>query len=180
MTRSFSMFVWFGLIIGASLALYHTSDRVHELNTQLNDINAAIDAERQSIHVLKADWVYLSNPDRVSKIAKRHLDVRPSNPRQIAALSEVTQILPTRNEAMTHVAVSSTPIANVRSTLAAMASHPSAVVKAKHVTQVASAADAPRQNDHMIMQRAPMQVTASAAPVGDSIGAYINGLDQAQ
>ena len=198
MSRSSSIFVWFGLIIAASLALYHTSDRVHELNQKLAELNGSIDAERQSIHVLKADWVYLTNPDRISKIAKRHLAVRPSTPSQMMAMGEVNQMLPTRNDALASVSVTGTPIASVRSTLSpsmrpttvAMrtpAAKPTGVAVIKRSTQVASAQntlDKPvekpavqqvRSRDHMIMQQ-----TASAAPVGDSIGSIIAGLDQHQ
>ena len=56
MIRTPSILFWFGLIIAASIALYRTSDRVQELNTQLHTLDASIDSEQESIHVLKAEW----------------------------------------------------------------------------------------------------------------------------
>lgn len=177
MIRTSSVLFWFGLTIIASLALYRTSDRVHELNTQLREINAAIEAEQQSLHVLKAEWVYLANPARVEAAAHKHLALRPTSPQQVTDLGSLAEALPTRSEAMAAVAISGTPIANIKSTLepiAPRAAVVAAVAKHKPTVTVASA-DSGHINDHMMMQR-----TASAAPLPDSIGTLITELGEHQ
>jgi cell division protein FtsL len=171
MIRTSSVLFWLGLTLIASLALYRTSDRVHELNVQLRDINAAIEAEQQSIHVLKAEWVYLANPARVEAAAHKHLALRPTSPQQVTPLDSLAEVLPTRSEAMASVAISGTPIANIKSTLEPMPPRAVAVI-AKHKSAVTVAsADSGHINDHMNMQR-----TASAAPLPDSIGTLITEL----
>lgn len=173
MIRTSSVLFWFSLIIIASLALYRTSDRVHELNTQLRQVNADIESEQQSIHVLKAEWVYLANPARVEAAAHKHLTLRPTSPQQVTDLSSLSEVLPTRSEAMASVAISGTPIANIRSNMEPMPTRPTTVaVVVKHAAPIALASvDAGHINDHMIMQR-----TASAAPTPDSIGTLITEL----
>jgi cell division protein FtsL len=169
MIRTSQVLFWFGLTIAASLALYHTSDRVHDLSQQLREINASIDAEQQSIHVLKAEWVYLANPARVESTAKKYLALRPTSPQQVTRIDDLAEIVPTRKEAMTSVAVSATPIANIRTSLAMP---PRTVPLPKHkATITVAAVDSGHINDHMIMQR-----TASAQPLPDSIGAMLNEL----
>lgn len=171
MIRTSSVLFWFGLIIVASLALYRTSDRVHELNLQLHDINASIEEEQKSIHVLKAEWVYLANPARIEAAARKHLAMRPTMPTQVAAMDELAEALPTRGEAMASVAVTSTPIANIKSTLA-----PHVVAAAKHKAVLTVAiADTGHINDRMMMER-----TASTQPTPDSIGALLTQLDTHQ
>jgi cell division protein FtsL len=173
MIRTSSVLFWFSLIIIASLALYRTSDRVHELNTQLRQVNADIESEQQSIHVLKAEWVYLANPARVEAAAHKHLALRPTSPQQVTALNTLSEVLPTRSEAMASVAISGTPIANIRSNMEPMPTRPTTVaVAAKHAAPIAVASvDTGHINDRMIMQR-----TASAAPTSDSIGSLITEL----
>ncbi len=171
MIRTSSVLFWFGLTIVASLGLYRTSDRVHEMSQQLHALNSAIDAEQQSIHVLKAEWVYLANPARVEAAAKKHLALRPTSPQQVGDLGTLSETLPTRGEAMASVAITGTPIANVRTSLAALPPRTNAVAS-KHKAPVAvAAADTGHINDHMTMQR-----TASAAPLPDSIGSLISDL----
>ncbi len=99
MIRASQVLFWFGLSLAAVTALYHTSDRTRELDRQLRTINAAIDNEEQNLHVLKAEWVFLSNPTRVEAEAKKHLALRPTEPDQVIQLAGLDDALPTREEA---------------------------------------------------------------------------------
>lgn len=172
MIRASQILFWFGLIIAASVALYHTSDRVQELDKQLRDINGAIEAEQQSIHVLKAEWVYLANPARVEAEAKKHLTLRPTPPKEVISLAALDDTLPTRAEAMGSAAISSTPIASVE---ASYVPEPPPLPARK--TAAAVAPDHSHINNRMMIGNKPTR-TASVAPVapGDPIGALINQL----
>jgi hypothetical protein len=178
MTRTSSILFWFSLIIIASLGLYRTSDRVQELDRELHDTYAAIDAEKQSIHVMKAEWVYLTNPARIQALSAKHLKLHPSQPQQVASIDLLPELVPTRREAMASVAVNSTPVATVHSTIATHI--PSVAERVLHqakttkpVVTVASNDNA-HLRDHMFM----VQRTASAAPLpGDKIGSLISQLD---
>ena len=75
MTRASMTLFWFSLTIFVSLGLYHTSYRVEDLGRQLRSLNADIEAEQRNIHVLKAEWVFLSNPARIESAARKHLDL---------------------------------------------------------------------------------------------------------
>jgi cell division protein FtsL len=168
MIRTSSVLFWFGLIIVASLALYRTSDRVHELTSQLRDLNASIEDEQKSIHVLKAEWVYLANPARIETAAKKHLALRPTSPQQVAQIDALSEVMPTRSEAMASVAITGTPIANIKTTLPP---HPVTVATRHKAVMTVAAADTGHINDHMMMER-----TASAQPAPDSIGALLSEL----
>jgi cell division protein FtsL len=174
MTRTPSILFWFGLIIVASIALYRTSDRVQDLNRQLHDLTASIESEQQSIHVLKAEWAYLSSPARVEVSAKKYLALRPTAPKQIAALDDLPDALATRGKpapkAAPNITVDATPIATIKTSLSVPAPRPVAAARKKPATTVAAAKPS-RMDDHMIIER-----TASAQPLPDSIGSLINQL----
>ncbi|MDX2028306.1 MAG: hypothetical protein SFW62_06700 [Alphaproteobacteria bacterium] len=176
MIRASSILFWFGLTIAASLAFYRTNGGVQSLEEQLRNLNASIEAEQQSLHVLKAEWVYLANPARVEKETRRHLALRPTAPQQIARLDDLTEILPTRGEAMSSVAVNATPIATVRTSLTARTA-PRRAVAAKPAKPAAAMAVAAADTNH-INERMVIQPAAAAAPTEhDPIGTLIDKLD---
>jgi len=169
MIRTSSVLFWFGLSIVASLAFYRTTDKVQLLEQQLRDLNSSIEAEQKTIHVLKAEWVYLANPARVEAEAHKHLALRPTVPQQVARMEDLAELLPTRDEAMTSVAVNSTPLATIKTSLAAPGQHVAAHKPAKPAMAVASV-DTGHINEHMILQH-------NAAPSSpDTIGTLINEL----
>jgi len=134
MTRVSSILFWFGLTFIVSLGLYGTSNRVQDLSKQLLSLNAQIEAEQANIHVLKAEWVYLSNPQRIEQAARKYLAMHPTALEQIAKLDDLPEILPTQKEAMAGVTVRGKPMANLGSTLTkrrATASVPTSKTSAK-------------------------------------------------
>ena len=190
MTRTTSLLFLIGLVIAASLALYRTSNQVQELDHQLHGLNAAIEGERQNLHVLKAEWVYLANPARVEAAARKHLDLRPTAPKQIATLGAIGDVLPARAAepgATAATTVTAKPLASIRATLkttiAALPALPGktaaavvAFVRHKPATpNVTVASIAPETGyltDHMAIQR-----TASAQPLPNGIGAMLERLN---
>lgn len=100
MNRATAILFWFTLTIVVSVGLYDTSYRVQDLRGQLRTINAKIEAEQRNLHVLKAEWGYLTNPARIEMAARKHLKLSPTATTQIARLDDLREILPVRNDAL--------------------------------------------------------------------------------
>lgn len=98
MTRASIILFWFSLTIVVSLGLYHTSYRVEELDRTLRSLNAQIEMEQRNIHVLKAEYVFLTNPARIEAVARKHLALQPTEPKQISKLGRLASLIPTRLE----------------------------------------------------------------------------------
>jgi hypothetical protein len=170
MTRSYSsLLTWLGLTIAASVMLYHTSDRVNALDQQLRTLNTQIEAERESIHVLNAEWVYLANPARIEAEAQRHLNLQPTAPRHVAALHDIGDLLPLHNgiepapqTQLADAAIPSPVHAQAPAPMAAQVTH------SKH-DKIVAALNAGHINDHMIMQHSAV-VEASTDSIGSLIG----------
>ena len=77
----------FGLYNGVYMA------KAHERELQL--LTADIAKEGEAIRVLKAEWSYLNQPERLQALARKHLALAPTNPNPIVVLAS----LPLRSEA---------------------------------------------------------------------------------
>ena len=80
----------FLLLAGAlSVGLFSIKYQVQDLEQELTSLNTSIYRERQSIHVLKAEWSYLNNPERLAGLARRHLKMQQIMPSQLATLKDI-------------------------------------------------------------------------------------------
>lgn len=96
MIRKSTLF-WCVLALGSSAILYHTSYRVQALQSELGEVNAQIASEQERIHVLNAEWAYLTTPARIQKLAARHLPTQaPAKTYQVVSMAELTKQLPPR------------------------------------------------------------------------------------
>jgi hypothetical protein len=85
MRRSLTFAALAALIATASL-LYLVEHEVQGLERRLHRLNAELLDSQHAIQVLKAEWSYLNQPDRLQELASRHADrlqLAPLEPAQI-------------------------------------------------------------------------------------------------
>ena len=61
------------LIIAAAFWLYQVKYDVRELKKEVAVLEKELNTEYDSIHVLQAEWAYLTRPDRLAKLASKYL-----------------------------------------------------------------------------------------------------------
>ena len=61
------------LAVSMGLALFVVKYQVQDLEDTLIKINREISDSRQAVHVLKAEWSHLNEPNRLRFLATRHL-----------------------------------------------------------------------------------------------------------
>ncbi len=88
MQRSTSVFLLLSLVTG--FLLYHVKYIVVEIEQKLSRATAQIQKERETIHVLKAEWTLLNDPQRLEKLAEKFLDVKATKVEQYASLDTWT------------------------------------------------------------------------------------------
>ncbi|GBF26114.1 cell division protein FtsL [bacterium MnTg02] len=66
--------------------LYSMKFETRTLESRTVELARKIKAERQSIAILKAEWSHLSRPERIERLARTHLGLRPLEVRQISEL----------------------------------------------------------------------------------------------
>jgi len=86
--------LWLALAIVAGVGLFQVSYRVQSLEDQLTRVNRQILAERDTIHLLNAEWSYLNEPTRLAELAQRHLNLTPLAATQMVAIEDLPLRLP--------------------------------------------------------------------------------------
>lgn len=71
------------LAIGLYLVKYSVQDVQRDVSTLKRDLAS----EKESLHLLNAEWAYLNRPERLRNLADRHLDLVPLDSRQIDQVS---------------------------------------------------------------------------------------------
>jgi cell division protein FtsL len=82
------------LLILVSFGLYNGVYAAKAHERELQALRAEIAKEAEAIRVLKAEWSYLNQPERLQALARKHLALAPTNPNQIVVLAS----LPLRGE----------------------------------------------------------------------------------
>jgi hypothetical protein len=96
--------LWLVLVAFVGFGMFKVKYEVMDLEDALARTNRAIVADQDSIHVLKAEWAFLSQPSRLAELSKRHLDLVPLGAAQLGQISAI----PLRPGAMP-VAVAAAP-----------------------------------------------------------------------
>jgi len=77
------------LAAAAGGALFQVAFEVSELDDELARLNTDIRTDRDAIHVLRAEWSFLNQPERLEELTRRHLDLLPVSGAQIAGTGAV-------------------------------------------------------------------------------------------
>lgn len=79
--------------------LFQVKYEVQRLETELHQLNSEILKEQRLIHVLKAEWSYLNRPERLSALARRHLDLVPMDTGHSGSIEDLPMRKPTTSPA---------------------------------------------------------------------------------
>ena len=80
---------------GISMVLFSVKYQVHDLEEEQKRFVGELDDERRALHVLRAEWATLNDPDRIRELAQVHLGLVPIRPNQVMGLDGL-QTIPVR------------------------------------------------------------------------------------
>lgn len=69
--------LWLGLVALASVGTFQLKYRVQVQEQELTRLDRQIQHDRDEVQVLRAEWAHLNDPNRLSDLARRHLDLAP-------------------------------------------------------------------------------------------------------
>lgn len=75
-------------------ALFHIAFQVSALEDRLALLNDEIRAERDTIHVLRAEWTHLNQPERLADLSVRYLGMAPVTVASVVNVDAVPRRLP--------------------------------------------------------------------------------------
>jgi len=151
MIRLASLF-WLALVAVTGFATFKVKYAVQDIEDELNKVRRHTVAEQQEIHILRAEWTSLNQPERLADLNRRLLSLAELAPKQLQRKIEDIPLRPVLEPAEPLIAAAPEPTA----TRPAAADVPA---PADTVTPVA-AATAP----HPALPKIQLIATAEAAP----------------
>jgi len=76
-------------VIGLSVGLYDIKYRTESADRLAGRIEVQIAAEQDAIRVLRAEWSYLNQPERLQELAARYTELKPLTAKQIGEFEDV-------------------------------------------------------------------------------------------
>ena len=88
-------FCCFAVTALACLALYHVSEETRVARNELRTVSRQIADQEEAMKVLQADWVRVSDPSRIQRLAAQRLGIADAPAVALASL----ELLPRRGDA---------------------------------------------------------------------------------
>jgi hypothetical protein len=93
--------IYVACFAASAIGLYLVKYNVQDVNRDVVTLKESLAQEKESLHLLNAEWAYLNRPDRLRQLSERHLDLVPLDSRQIGEIS-VLPAAATEDEAAPH------------------------------------------------------------------------------
>lgn len=79
--------ILFALAVIAGGVLFTIAFEVSTLENRLSVLNGQITEDRDAIHVLRAEWGYLNQPERLDGLSQRYLELQPLDGSQLSDIA---------------------------------------------------------------------------------------------
>ncbi|RIA47752.1 cell division protein FtsL [Dichotomicrobium thermohalophilum] len=76
-------FTLFGVMAGLLMLIYQQKHETRELEARAAELSREISEQTRALAVLRAEWTYLTRPERLEKIARERMGLEPVKPEQI-------------------------------------------------------------------------------------------------
>lgn len=104
--RMFVSLIWMGVFAIAAFGVYLVKYAVQDMQRQVVALQAKLDEEQESLHLLNAEWAYLNRPERLRSLAEKHLELAPFDTRKMLPIQALPALA---QEEKNHPSVSERP-----------------------------------------------------------------------
>jgi hypothetical protein len=80
---------WLAAVGLAGFGTFEMKYQVAQVDDELGRVNRLIDADRDQLRVLSAEWSYLTQPARLDQLRRRHLALVPVTRVQLGSLDQI-------------------------------------------------------------------------------------------
>lgn len=77
-------------LVALAYVIYEVKYEARGLDEEIAVLKKNIDAERDSVAVLRAEWSLLNRPERIERLAQKYLKLQAARPDQLAALDTLS------------------------------------------------------------------------------------------
>ena len=86
--RKAILLILMGCSLAAAFWLYQLKFETRRMQSRVQQLDQLIEKAENDIAVLRAEWSFLTRPERVERLAGKHLDLQPAKTRQYRRLSD--------------------------------------------------------------------------------------------
>lgn len=87
MSLRITALVYMACFAALSMGLYLVKYSVQNIQRSVAAARVELAQEKESLHLLNAEWAYLNRPDRLNRLADKHLALVPLSSKQINEVS---------------------------------------------------------------------------------------------
>lgn len=77
-----------GCVVAFAYVIYELKYETQALDQRAAELRQSIRVERDAIAVLRAEWSHLNRPERIEKLARKHLGLKPLKANQFLTLKQ--------------------------------------------------------------------------------------------
>jgi cell division protein FtsL len=77
-------------LVALAYVIYEVKYESRSLDGDIAGLRKDIEAERDAVAVLRAEWSLLNRPERIERLAEKHLNLGPARPSQLITLDTVS------------------------------------------------------------------------------------------
>ena len=81
-----------GSLVALSFVIYEVKYDTHGMEEKVSALQQGIRNERDSIAILRAEWSHLNSPERLERLARKHLGMVPVQARQMMTLEQLADL----------------------------------------------------------------------------------------
>lgn len=81
-----------GCVVAFAYVIYELKYETQALDQRAADLRQSIRVERDAIAVLRAEWSHLNRPERIEKLARKHLGLAPMKGSQFVTATQYAGI----------------------------------------------------------------------------------------
>src|SRR6185503_8885044 len=73
-------------LVALAYVIYEGKYEARALDEDIGGLRKDIETERDAVAVLRAEWSLLNRPERIERLAEKHLKLKPAKPVQLVTL----------------------------------------------------------------------------------------------
>lgn len=81
-------FLLLACLAALAVVIYEVKYETRGLEKRVAELRSSVREERDAIAVLRAEWSHLNRPERVERLARKHLGLRPLAARQMITIDQ--------------------------------------------------------------------------------------------
>lgn len=83
-------FTLFGVMVGLLMLIYQQKHETRQLESRAAALSREISEQTRALAVLRAEWTYLTRPERLETLAREKMGLEPVSPEQVIRFSDLT------------------------------------------------------------------------------------------